>query len=67
MTVPSQATYDPTIHLSMQDVAVDNKSSPSLVRILIKQFKTDLFRQGVTYIWVGQAMLSVQLRRFYHT
>ena len=49
MTVPSQATYDPTIHLSMQDVAVDNRSSPSLVRILIKQSKTDPFRQGVCF------------------
>ena len=53
MTVPSQATYDPTIHLSMQDVAVDNRSSPSLVRILIKQSKTDPFRQGV-YIYLGR-------------
>ena len=53
MTVPSQDTYDPTIHLSIQDVAVDNKSSPSMVRILIKQSKTNLFHQGV-YIYLGR-------------
>ena len=53
MTVPSQYTYNPTIHLFIQDVVVDNKSSPSLVRILIKQSKTDPFRQGV-YIYLGR-------------
>ena len=53
MTVPSQDTYDPTIHLSIKDVAVDNKSSPTMVRIRIKQSKTDPFRQGV-YIYLGR-------------
>ena len=52
MTVPSQDTYDPTIHLSIQDVAVDNKSSPSMVRIMIKHSKTKPFHQGV-YIYLG--------------
>ena len=53
MTVLSQDTYDPTIHLSIQDVAVDNKSSPTMVHILIKQSKTDPFRQGV-YTYLGR-------------
>ena len=58
MTVPSQDTYDPTVYLSIQDVAVDNKSSPSMVRILIKQSKTDLFCQGV-YIYLGRTSNAI--------
>ena len=56
MTVPSQDTHNPTIHLSIDDVAVGNKSSPKIVlikivRIRIKQSKTDPFHQGV-YIYL---------------
>ena len=36
LTVPAQDTYDSTTHLSVQDVAVDSKSSPTTVRIRIK-------------------------------
>ena len=53
MTVSSQDTYDPAIHLSIQDVPVDNKSSPSMVHIIMKQSKTDPFCQGV-YIYLGR-------------
>ena len=53
MTVPSQDTYDPTIHFSIKDVAVDNKSSSTMVRIRIKQSKTDPFHLGV-YIYLGR-------------
>ena len=53
MTVPSQDThiYDPTIHLSIKDVAVDNKSSPTILRIRTKQSKTNPFHQDV-YIYL---------------
>ena len=53
MTIPSQDTYNLTIHLFIQDVAVDNKSSPTMVRILIKQSKTNPFHQGV-HIYLGR-------------
>ena len=53
MTIPSQDIYNPTIHLSIQDVAVDNNSSPIIVHIMIKQSKTDPFHQGV-YIYLGR-------------
>ena len=53
MIVLSRFTYDPTIHVSIKDVAVDNKSSPTMVRIRIKQSKTDPFHQGV-YIYLGR-------------
>ena len=58
VTVPSQDAHDPTIHLSIKDVAVDNTSSPTIVlirivRIRIKQSKAVPFRQGV-YIYLGR-------------
>ena len=46
-TIPSLATYDPEVHLSLADVAVDDKLAPTVVQITIKQSKTDPFRQGV--------------------
>ena len=47
-TVPSQATYDNEVHFSPKDIAVDNKTNPQLLKVTIKQSKTDPFRQGVT-------------------
>ena len=46
-TVPSQNDYDPDSHLSLSDVSVDSRMEPSMIRIYIKQSKTDPFRQGV--------------------
>ena len=46
-TVPSQAEYDPDTHLSLADIALDNKVNPGVIQVTIKQSKTDPFRQGV--------------------
>ena len=46
-TVPSQNDYDPDSHLSLSDLSVDSKIDPSMIRINIKQSKTDPFQQGV--------------------
>jgi len=46
MTVPGDNGFDPTAHLSVQDVAVDDPSCPGVVRVRIKQSKTDPFRRG---------------------
>ena len=46
-TSPNVSQYDPTVHLSFSDLAVDNRSAPSLVQITIKESKTDPFRRGV--------------------
>ena len=46
-TVQSQQAYDPEVHLNLADLAIDSHEAPSLIRILIKQSKTDPFRQGV--------------------
>ena len=58
LTVPAQDTYDSNIHLSVQDIAVNNKSAPTMVRIRIKQSKTDPFRQGVD-IYLGRTNNNV--------
>ena len=52
-TVQRQGSFDSAVHLSMSDVAVDNRSSPTVMRIRIKQSKTDPFHQGV-FIYLGK-------------
>ena len=46
-TVPSTDDYDPTVHLSFQDIAIDSCTSLTVVRLSIKQSKTDPFRKGI--------------------
>ena len=46
LTISSAATYDPAVHLSVEDVSVDSREAPSRVRLIIKQSKTDPFRTG---------------------
>ncbi len=53
MTAPSDAGYDPTVHLSPGDIGVDDPRSPSVLSITLKQSKTDPSRQGVT-LYVGR-------------
>ena len=45
-TVPTQADYDESTHLSIKDISVDSRSNPRLIKVHIKQSKTDPFRQG---------------------
>ena len=48
MTVPTDSSYDPAaVHLSRNDVAVDNAQKPAVLRATIKQSKTDPFRKGI--------------------
>ena len=63
-TVPTLQGYDPEVHLSLQDVAIDSHSSPSVVRLRIKQSKTNPLRQGVD-IFPGVTPRSVQFRLYY--
>ena len=51
-TILSVTSYDPKCHLSMKDVAVDNRDNPRLLQVAIKQSKTDPFRRGVN-IYLG--------------
>ena len=52
ITIPSQTAYDPTAHLNLADVSVDDPDHPTIVQLSIKQSKTDPFRQGVK-IYLG--------------
>jgi len=46
-TIPAKGSYDKSSHLSLCDIAVDSRDNPQLLRITIKQSKTDPFRKGV--------------------
>ena len=52
-TTPSDSGYDPSVHLAVEDVAIDNASNPTSLEIHIKQSKTDPFRRGVQ-LYVGR-------------
>lgn len=52
ITISSQTTYDPTVHLNFADVSVDDPDHPTIVQLPIKQSKTDPFQQGVK-IYLG--------------
>ena len=51
-------TFDPSIHLTAQDLQVDAEVNPSSLRVRIKSSKTNPFRQGCfIYVGRGQAPL----------
>ena len=58
MTVPSDTSYDPAVHLSVKDVSVDDSVNPSIVCIKIKQSKTDPFRKGID-LFIGKTGSSL--------
>ena len=43
----SREDFDPSVALTSSDIAVDRHQSPTLVRVRLKQSKTDPFRHGV--------------------
>ena len=45
-TVPNATAYSPAFHLSVTDVAADQRVAPSRIQVTIKVSKTDPFRQG---------------------
>ena len=46
-TVPSDTQYDKDCHLSVDDISLDSRDKPQLIRVTLKQSKTDPFRRGV--------------------
>ena len=57
-TVPNLASFSPAIHLSVADITVDSRQSPTCLRVRIKASKTDLLRQGChIHIGLGRAPL----------
>ena len=54
-TVPSLASFSPSVHLGVQDLAVDSSTAPSCIRVTIKASKTDPFRKGCSiHIGLGK-------------
>ena len=53
MCSPSDNGFDPSAHLSINDIAVDDATTPSMLRVTIKQSKTDPFRQGIN-LFIGK-------------
>ena len=51
-TVPSLASFSPSSHLGVQDIAEDSPSAPSCMRLKIKASKADPFRKGA-FIRIG--------------
>ena len=48
LTVPSDSAFDPSVHLSWGDLAVDNPMNPTIMSVRLKASKTDPFRKGIT-------------------
>lgn len=46
-TVPSPGAYDKEVHLNLEDLSINSHRNSTMIRVHIKQSKTDPFRQGV--------------------
>ena len=51
-TIPSNTRYDEECHLSSADISIDNHNNPQILKVKIKQSKTDSFRRRVD-IYLG--------------
>ncbi len=52
--IPSDHEFDPAVHLTRSDIAIDNKVNPRVMQVFLKQSKTELFRQGIM-LYLGKA------------
>jgi len=66
MTIPTQHAYNDSIHLSLEDVALDNRLTPTVVWLTIKQSKTDPFHKGAQLCLglIGSVVCPVKGRHF---
>ncbi len=53
LTVPSDASFDDSAHLTREDLAVDEPGEPTVLRVKIKASKTDPFRKGI-FLFIGK-------------
>jgi len=52
MVAPSDTEFDPVINLSVGDLAIDQVTAPTIIRVSIKQFKMDpLFGEELICSW----------------
>ena len=59
-TVPSPATYDSEVHLTLADLALDRHSEPTVVCITIKQAKQTHFARVSMLSWEEWEVLFAQ-------
>ena len=45
-----ESTFDPHVHLSFSDLAVDIALAPQVISIKLKRSKSDQFMKGVTLV-----------------
>ena len=58
VVIPSDSAFDPSSHLSVGDVRVNDLSNPQFLEVNIKRSKTDPFRQGVR-LYLGRSKSDV--------
>ena len=46
-TIPTEGSCDSSYHLSLDNIAVDNRKKPRILQLFLKQSKTDQFRQCI--------------------
>lgn len=54
VVIPTEASFDPSQHLTFNDVSVDNRERPSYLKVIIKHTKTGPFRKWVDIV-IGRA------------
>ena len=57
-TTPSDTQYDEDCHLSINDISLDSRDNPQLVKVTLKQSKTDPFRKGVD-LYLGKTGATI--------
>ncbi len=50
VTIPTDTSFDKAVHLTFEDIAVDNLKDLTMVRARLKSSKTDPFRKGVDIV-----------------
>ena len=67
LTLPADGAYDPTLHLSFEDVAIDNPASPSVLQVILKRQRQIGFGEALTYLWAARTRSCVLLPQYWHT
>ena len=59
-TIPTEGFYDPSRHLSLNDIAVDNRKKPCLLQLSLKESKTNPSGRVPRCTWVPPIAWYVQ-------
>ncbi len=58
ITIPYATAYSRGAHLSWGDISVDNRDTPTLLRVILKRSKTDQFGRGAE-VYIGRTVCSL--------